>query len=173
MRGEVGRGGALSPVARDEERHAGQALAQGRSLLGVSAAHDRADGAVAPVAHGGAAPLRHEVGHLVVHRAAGLQQQVLDLGRAGVGGLHQDVGALALLAAALEERLQAVGAEIGVHRDRVGPGHVQVRLGVRLGRAADVAALDVGDDQKAQWLWAKATVCPRRGRSRAAPRASK
>jgi hypothetical protein len=81
--------------------------------------------------------------------------QVLEIGRAGIGGAHEHEHAGVKLAGAVNQRLQRVGAEQGIDRQRVGinVGDFAKRrrpapeecLPVGGGGNVDVAPLGVGD----------------------------
>ena len=138
---------ALRAVTGDEEERVRHEPAQFLGGGRERGADDRADGAVAAFPAALAAPALDEFGDFLVQlRAGGVEVLQLDRGR--VGGLDEDEDPLSI-PGALEERRDAVNAQVRVHRDGVRLEHVEMALRVGFGGRADVAALDVGDDQQA------------------------
>ena len=83
-------------------------------------------------------------------RAAG-GDGVLDGRPLGVRGQREDEDAAAVSGRQIERRPQRTDAEIGTHSDRVGTqraGWIEVRVGVRGHRRADVAPLHVEQDKR-------------------------
>ncbi len=146
-------------------------------MLGRRRTRHRADIREPVGADAGAAELRHERRKRVAHRPAGGQPEILDIGRAWVGGAHEHEQAPAAGAGLLEQRLQRVAPEQRVGGQQVGaePGQraeralasPEERLAVRPRRDVDVAALGVGDHEQA----AVACLTDRVGERRPAGRA--
>ncbi len=148
--GQVTGRSALRAVARDKEGHSAQALTQARPLLGVRPSYHGADRPVSSRPHRLPAPRVDQFRDSGVDRFPGVEQHILYLRRAWVRGLHQDVQAFACIPAPAEEGLQPIAPEVRVDRDGVGAGHVEMGPGIGLRGAADVAPLDVGDDDIAE-----------------------
>ncbi len=146
---DVGRRRALRADAREQEdrlRHQPPRLADRARMR---RADDRAHAREAVLADELLAPLLHERRHLLPERAPVRERQVLDVRAARVRRLHEAEDPGAGAAARLQERLDGVGAEVRVHRERVGRPGLEVGGRVRARGRADVPALAVGDHEQA------------------------
>ena len=136
--------------------HGGPQLFQ---LGGIGGAHHSAHAGVAVLAGELLPPALAHGAHGPVDGVAIGQGLVLKLAGGGVGGLHQHEDALVLLAAHLQQGLDAVGAQVAVDGEGVGAegrkslllhdGGAQMGGGVGGHGGADVVALAVGDDEHA------------------------
>ena len=88
------------------------------------------------------------MGHRLIQRRLA-HRQVLKILGSRVGRLHQREGPAVIRFGGFEERNQAVHAEIGIDRDGIGLQRRalgEIGRGIGFGRRADIAALDVQDD---------------------------
>ena len=132
---------------------------QDRRLRRMRRPDDGAHGGIAVAADAVFAPLFHQRAHVLVHRFAVFQPQVLQLAAGGIGGLDQHEDALAATVHLLQKGLDAVRAQIAVDGEKIGiEGAVffaanlrltEVRLGVARGSGADVVALGIRHDDEA------------------------
>ena len=88
-------------------------------------------------------------------RCAVREDGVLEIAGAGVRRSHETEDARPVAAAGGEERVDRIGAEIGVDRERVGERRIgaawlEERRSVGAGRRADVPALGVRDHEQAR-----------------------
>ena len=149
-------GAALGAVAGDQEEGVLQALAESPDVGGVGGPGDGSGHGVAVLALGALGNALVQIAHDLVDQTV-TGDDVLELPGAGIGGLDQDEGALVLLLGGLQEGLDGVGAHVAVEGHAVhvegleglpldlGPG--QPAFGIGGGGGADVAPLDVGDDE--------------------------
>ncbi len=156
--GDVGGGAALGAVAGDEEEGVGECGAEGGELGGVGGADDGAEGGVAAGAAGGGAPLFDEFADVEVEGVAVLEELVLDLGGAGVGGADEDEEAFSGVLGEGDEGSEGVVSHVGIDGEGVGSGEIaevgevgvgEVGEGVAFGGVADVGAFGVVDDEEA------------------------
>ena len=122
------------------------AHAELRQLARMRRPHHRADARETASAEELAAPGRDMVGDpLVELRSAVVLEQAAVL----VGSANQDVDAGVGLLARVDERLDGVRAEVGVHGDRVARMRAfEEGSRIRRRRRVDVAALDVANDEQ-------------------------
>ncbi len=146
-RRHVGGRPALAAETRHEEPRARHGRPQLGQLPGIGRAHDGPHGPVSIVALGHRGQAFHELGHVPIDRLA-VGHQVLDHPPAGVGRLHQDEQSGLMFRGHLDERLQAVIAQVRTDRQGIGaPGAFasQEAAGVGRGGRSNVVAFAVDD----------------------------
>ena len=145
---------SLGAVARHQDICLRHHLAHHFSDLRIGCPDHGSHIAVA-VSHALLAPFGYHFSYMLIERTV-LDPPVLELPAGRVGGLYKDEDSLLLLLADLDERIDPVGAQIGIDRGKVfikgsifpasHPDLPQMPDGIGRGGRADIPPLDVADD---------------------------
>lgn len=152
--GDIARAAALGSVAGDEQRDVGHPFSEGGEFFGIGRADDRSRDAVTALAQSFFRELFEFIGDRFV-KCSAISGAILERGGAGVAGSHKDIDARSPFFGDVQEGLQRIDSEVGVHGEGIGgeDGAIDIgagKIGLRVcfGGGADVAALGVADDEQ-------------------------